>query len=114
MTAHALLIALDRDRLTGPRVVDALDALVSASLRNSQELDEPRALAPLPVLGVPGWWRDTEREEFYDDIAYFRPGRARRNRRGMTRARRTRQVLASAKVRPLATVTRFLPAVLLE
>ena len=80
MTAHSLLIALDRDRLTGPRVVDDLDALVSELIRNSRDLDEPRALAPLPVLGVPGWWLDTEREEFYDDIAYFRPGRAKRTR----------------------------------
>lgn len=81
MTAHALLIALDRDRLTGAQVAHDLDALVSERIRNSREIDEPRALAPLPVLGVPGWWPDTEREEFYDDIAYFRPGRARRTRR---------------------------------
>jgi hypothetical protein len=76
MTAHALLIELDRDGLESPRVVDAADALVSASLRDSHALDEPRALAPLPLLGVPGWWHANARAEFYDDIAYFRPGRA--------------------------------------
>lgn len=27
---------------------------------------------PLPVLGMPGWWRDQD-EAFYDDIVVFRP-----------------------------------------
>ena len=27
----------------------------------------------LPVLGVPGWWRDNESEAFYQDDAVFRP-----------------------------------------
>jgi len=34
-----------------------------------------RELSPLPVLGVPGWWPDNERESFYDDADYFRSGR---------------------------------------
>ena len=72
MTAHALLISQSLDQARSYN----LDALMSEHIRNSQEIDAPRALAPLPVLGVPGWWRDAEREEFYDDIAYFRPGRA--------------------------------------
>ena len=33
-------------------------------------------LAPLPVLGVPGWWPDNEAQGFYDNSDYFRPGRA--------------------------------------
>jgi Protein of unknown function (DUF3025) len=32
-----------------------------------------RAFAPLPVLGVPGWWRANETRDFYDDVAVFRP-----------------------------------------
>ncbi len=38
-------------------------------------LDEscsPRDLAPLPVLGFPGWYAAADREEFYNDINYFR------------------------------------------
>ncbi len=38
----------------------------------------PAALAPLPVLGLPGWWPGGEDAAFYDDGAYFRPGRSRR------------------------------------
>lgn len=30
---------------------------------------------PLPVLGVPGWWRDNEDEGFYADAGVFRPAR---------------------------------------
>ena len=33
----------------------------------------PRAMAPLPVFGYPGWFPGNERAEFYDDTRYFRP-----------------------------------------
>jgi len=57
----------------GAAVVDALasDSLRGASLR-------PGAFAPLPVLGIPGWWADNADPAFYDDPAVFRPGRGRR------------------------------------
>ena len=32
----------------------------------------PRLLAPLPVFGYPGWLRDGERADFYDDKRWFR------------------------------------------
>ena len=32
--------------------------------------------APLPVLGVPGWWAENRVASFYDDPAVFRPGRS--------------------------------------
>ena len=35
----------------------------------------PAELTPLPVLGLPGWWPGGEDAAFYDDAAYFRPGR---------------------------------------
>ena len=35
----------------------------------------PRELSPLPVLGIPGWWPDNERADFYDNTDYFRSGR---------------------------------------
>jgi hypothetical protein len=34
-----------------------------------------RDLAPVPVLGVPGWWAGNEDAAFYDNQDYFRPGR---------------------------------------
>ena len=32
-----------------------------------------KPFAPLPVLGVPGWWADNENLSFYEDIVVFRP-----------------------------------------
>ncbi|QJR13835.1 DUF3025 domain-containing protein [Usitatibacter palustris] len=37
----------------------------------------PRIMPPMPVLGVPGWYPDTERESFYDDPVHFRGSRRR-------------------------------------
>lgn len=50
-----------------------LDALLAVQL-------SPQSLAvkpyqPLPVLGVPGWWVENERCEFYEDVQVFRPPR---------------------------------------
>ncbi|SAK39923.1 membrane protein [Caballeronia hypogeia] len=36
---------------------------------------DSRAFAPLPVLGVPGWWDANASADFYDDVSVFRPGR---------------------------------------
>lgn len=54
------------DRLAAPRVAT---------------LECPRSLAPLPVLGLPGWWSANEDPAFYDDPSVFRAGR-RGNARG--------------------------------
>jgi hypothetical protein len=49
--------------------VDGLAAPLVASLA------KPRDLAPLPVLGLPGWWPGNEDPAFYEDTTVFRPGR---------------------------------------
>ncbi|HYC49348.1 MAG TPA: DUF3025 domain-containing protein [Burkholderiales bacterium] len=74
MTAHAILLEMDPKRVAAPAgyPVNTLDDLVAEAVST---LDAPRALAPLPVLGVPGWWPENERAEFYDNEAYFRTGR---------------------------------------
>jgi hypothetical protein len=53
---------------------DVLDEGCAAAVAG---LSAPVDLAPLPVLGLPGWWDANERPEFYDNAAYFRPGRRR-------------------------------------
>lgn len=68
MTAQA--ITLHAAVETTPAQVDAL-----AARYVTDGLAMPRDLAPLPVLGVPGWWGANEEKAFYDDTAYFRPGR---------------------------------------
>jgi len=45
-------------------------------LAQAAALDSTRMLAPLPILGVPGWEAANERESFYDDASVFRPGRS--------------------------------------
>lgn len=74
MTAHALLISVDREFVAAQpaRQLEHADALAAARITT---LDVPQALSPLPLLGVPGWWPENESASFYDDEAYFRPRR---------------------------------------
>ncbi|WP_018152553.1 DUF3025 domain-containing protein [Leeia oryzae] len=52
---------------------DTLDARLAAVLASDQ-LQHPRDLSPLPVLGVPGWHPEQD-AGFYADSGYFRPKR---------------------------------------
>lgn len=49
------------------------DGWLSSSLSKEAMANKP--FAPLPVLGVPGWWDDNASPAFYDDSAVFRPPR---------------------------------------
>jgi hypothetical protein len=77
LTGHAVLLETGSDFLSAPLAAQrpVLDAALAAHLDAPAGWDDTRALAPLPVLGVPGWWAGNERESFYDNAAYFRPGR---------------------------------------
>ena len=80
---HALLEKLNSPRkpitahiyLARPAIssIAEMDAFVAASLDAGQLADKP--FAPLPVLGVPGWWPENENFSFYDDSDVFRPRR---------------------------------------
>lgn len=50
-----------------------LDAWVAAGLNADKLATKP--FAPMPVLGVPGWWPENENFSFYDDAVAFRPPR---------------------------------------
>jgi hypothetical protein len=50
-----------------------LDAWVARDLSAAKLAGKP--FAPLPVLGVPGWWPGNEDVSFYDDASVFRPSR---------------------------------------
>ena len=52
----------------------ALDAWLAADLAPGKLAAKP--FAPLPVLGVPGWWAANEAPGFYADAQVFRPPRA--------------------------------------
>jgi hypothetical protein len=48
-----------------------LDGWVAGDITASKLASKP--FAPLPVLGVPGWWAENEKLSFYEDILVFRP-----------------------------------------
>ncbi len=67
LTAHVL-----RAPGGGPGIaID--DAAIAAALQPGHLASKP--FAPLPVLGVPGWWALNEDAAFYADTAVFRPPR---------------------------------------
>jgi hypothetical protein len=74
LTAHALLLTVPLDFLSAPlaATLAAADRLASRAIAS---IDTPRALSPVPVLGVPGWWHENEEAAFYDNANYFRSGR---------------------------------------
>jgi hypothetical protein len=48
------------------------DELLAAHFAERARFRSPKMMAPMPVLGVPGWYPDTSREEYYDDPVHFR------------------------------------------
>ncbi len=73
ITAHALHIAL-----APGSAPDEIDRCMAAGL---DERLTPRALMPLPVLGIPGWWAQNENPDFYADPVVFRPAKMRPDRK---------------------------------
>lgn len=76
ITAHALHIAL-----APSSSMDEVDRRMAAGL---DERLTPRALLPLPVLGIPGWWAPNENPDFYSDPVVFRPAKMRPDRKAET------------------------------
>jgi hypothetical protein len=77
LTAHAVLLAAS-ESFTASALslqLEELDGAAAECVGTGPTFDAPRMLAPLPVLGVPGWSRESASEAFYDDAGYFRPGR---------------------------------------
>ena len=78
ITAHTLIVPVDdsyfRASYTERRTT--IDRLVSDWLAN-WPFFTTRDLAPLPVLGLPGWWAANTEPGFYDDTDVFRAGRTR-------------------------------------
>jgi hypothetical protein len=77
MTGHALFLEVEAGFFdaAAPEQVVRVDALLAQRFAADGGPATPRDLAPLPVLGVPGWWPTNGSPDFYDDTGYFRPGR---------------------------------------
>ena len=48
------------------------DEFLAAHFADRANFTSAKAMAPMPVLGVPGWHPSTSDESFYDDSAHFR------------------------------------------
>ena len=53
--------------------VGEADALLAAHFAQRARFPSPRAMAPMPVFGIPGWHPGTARESYYDCAQHFRP-----------------------------------------
>lgn len=75
ITCKALFVAVDVNRLGLPleQLLALLDERAAAWFAAASDTLTPRALAPLPIFGYPGWFPGNEREDFYADTRYFRP-----------------------------------------
>ncbi|MFH1044620.1 MAG: DUF3025 domain-containing protein [Pseudomonadota bacterium] len=71
-----------------PQQIATLDARLAKYFGDPKALSATETLAPLPVLGIPGWTADNEDERYYDDNRYFRPGRTQAEEEPDVRARR--------------------------
>lgn len=49
-----------------------IDAMLAAHFGDHARFASPRLMAPMPVLGIPGWHAANENEAFYDDPVHFR------------------------------------------
>jgi len=82
ITAKALILDTGDDTLEGP--IDALNSVLDARAAEyfaaPDALVSTRSLAPLPILGIPGWTPDNDDPAYYDDVGQFRPGRRRERR----------------------------------
>lgn len=70
ITAKAMLLESDA-------TTTELDRAAADWLMDDNYLADSHHLAPLPLLGIPGWDARNESAAFYDDTTYFRAGRRR-------------------------------------
>lgn len=69
LTVRVLVVAVEPSELGHVLKVDS----AAAAALNSNPDWSSRTFAPLPVLGVPGWWRANECADFYANTQVFRP-----------------------------------------
>jgi hypothetical protein len=56
------------------QLLKELDTRLAQELLASRLLLSPPTLSPLPLMGIPGWWRAGPQDEnFYADLQVFRP-----------------------------------------
>jgi hypothetical protein len=79
MVAKTVFVAADPALLaaTSAEQLPQVDRLVAAHFSDRARFPSPKAMAPMPVLGIPAWHPGTDREAYYDDAMHFRSKGAR-------------------------------------
>ena len=77
MTAKALTICVEPGfgTLAYAHQLEHVDRVSAHLISQPEALHAPSSLAPVPVLGIPGWSPQSAHESFYEDHSYFRTGR---------------------------------------
>lgn len=77
MAGHGLLLAVEPAFFSWPqaRRVAHLDGLLADYLAAPEHCRSTGDLSPVPLLGVPDWAAENDTAAYYDNTAYFRPGR---------------------------------------
>lgn len=77
MTGQGLILRVDCGffSLSQEDQLKSIDTQVAAYLYDPSNCASTRELHPVPILGVPGWSVENDRETYYNNTAYFRPGR---------------------------------------
>ena len=77
MTGQGLLLAVEQEFFNWSKMQQLayLDSRVADYLADAGHCLSTGELSPVPLLGVPGWWAGNEFATFYENTAYFRPGR---------------------------------------
>ena len=73
IVAKTVLITVGESFFERPgEMLRRVDHMLATHFSERRNFASPKAMAPMPVLGVPGWHPDTAREAFYDDRQHFR------------------------------------------
>ncbi|MFZ5524385.1 MAG: DUF3025 domain-containing protein [Pseudomonadota bacterium] len=77
MTGQGLLLTVKSEFFSWPltRQMAQLDNLLAVYLAAPEHCRSTRDLSPVPLLGVPDWDANNDTAAYYDNTAYFRPGR---------------------------------------
>jgi hypothetical protein len=75
VTGRGLVCEVSPDFIMLPleRQLTELDVRIAARFADGEHPLAARKLAPVPLLGIPGWCAENELERYYDNAAYFRP-----------------------------------------
>ena len=73
LTGHAVILQCHPRDIDAP--LDWIDECTESLIDCREAYRCPRDLAPIPLLGIPGWDEANSNAAFYSNTTYFRPGR---------------------------------------